>query len=268
MYGTSFTLRVPHRSASGVRSSPPRSWAAHFKERGSTLEYNLTHRERQILIRLLELSQQSKEHFEARIIDPDAAGPSRELARINFGGDGHSMELTKRDLRLLKDEGLIYFHWELPDRGTGRLSSRAFQAVGSNFHTAGASDAAALAAAASKRADVADEQAIALRFQKITTELVNLTRQLIDADEARAAEHEALSIAAELNKPTPDETVITRKTKGFVSRLSLTFSGTADLASKGEMIGEFGERLSAWLVALSIWTEWHAAHHAAPDPCA
>ena len=26
--------------------------------------------------------------------------------------------------------------------------------------------------------------------------------------------------------------------------------------------------LAAWLVALSVWTEWHAAHHAAPDPCA
>jgi hypothetical protein len=62
----------------------------------------------------------------------------------------------------------------------------------------------------------------------------------------------------------PDETIITRKTKGFVSRLSLTFSGTADLASKGEMIGEFGERLAAWLVALSVWTEWHAAHQLAP----
>ena len=49
--------------------------------------------------------------------------------------------------------------------------------------------------------------------------------------------------------------------------MSLTFSGTADLASKGGMIGEFGERLAAWLVALSVWTEWHAAHHAAPDPC-
>ena len=61
---------------------------------------------------------------------------------------------------------------------------------------------------------------------------------------------------------------ITRKTKGFVSRLSLTFSGTADLADKGEMIGEFGERLAAWLVALSVWTEWHAAHHEQPDPCA
>ena len=33
-------------------------------------EYNLTQRERQIVIRLLELSQQSKERFEARIVDP------------------------------------------------------------------------------------------------------------------------------------------------------------------------------------------------------
>ncbi len=97
---------------------------------------------------------------------------------------------------------------------------------------------------------------------------MNLTRELIDADEAQSADHEALSIAEELEKDKPDETIITRKTKGFVSRLSLTFSGTADLASKGEMIGEFGERLAAWLVALSIWTEWHATHHPAPDPCA
>jgi hypothetical protein len=89
---------------------------------------------------------------------------------------------------------------------------------------------------------------------------------LIDADEAQAAGHEARSIADELAKPQPDETIITRKTKGFVSRLSLTFSGTADLASKGEMIGEFGEQLAAWLVALSVWTEWHAAHRSNASP--
>jgi hypothetical protein len=234
------------------------------------LEYNLTQRERQILIRLLDLSQHSKEHFDARIVDSAAAGPARELARLDFGGggDAHSMELTKRDLRVLKDEGLIHFRWHLPDRGTGRLSSLAFQAVNSHFQHPGAEDAAATAAAARGLADIADERAIALRFQKITAELVTLTRELIDADEALAAEHEARSIAEELEKPAPDETILTRKTKGFVSRLSLTFSGTADLASKGERIGEFGERLAAWLVALSIWTEWHAAHHPAPDPCA
>ena len=231
-------------------------------------EYHLTQRERQIVIRLLELSQHSKEQFEARIVHPAATGPSRELARLDFGGVGHSMELTKRDLRVLKDEGLIHFRWHLPDVGSGRLSSLAFEAAGRNFRDPGTGDAAATAAAASKLAVVADEKAIALRFEKITAELVKLTRQLIDADEAQAAEHEALSIAEELKKVVPDETVITRKTKGFVGRLSLTFSGTADLASKGEMIGEFGERLAAWLVALSVWTEWHAAHHAPPDPCA
>ena len=129
--------------------------------------------------------------------------------------------------------------------------------------------AAATAAAAGRQAvALADEEAIALRFRKISAELVVLTRELIDADEAQSAEHEALSIAEELAKPRPDETVITRKTKGFVSRLSLTFSGTADLAAKGEPIGQFGERLAAWLVALSVWTEWHAAHHVPPDPCA
>ena len=230
------------------------------------LEYNLTQRERQIVIRLLELSQQSKEPFEARIVDPAATGPSRELVQLDFGGEDHSMELTKRDLRVLKDEGLIHFRWHHSDRGTGRLASLAFDAVNSNFHNRDSSDAAALATAASKLAVVADEEAIALRFQKITAEIVNLTRQLIDADEALAAKHEAISIAEELIKEVPDETIITRKIKGFVSRLSLTFSGTADLASKGEMIGEFGERLAAWLVALSIWTEWHAARHVAPDP--
>ena len=31
---------------------------------------------------------------------------------------------------------------------------------------------------------------------------------------------------------------------------------------------QYGERLAAWLVALSIWTEWHATHHPAADPCA
>jgi len=237
------------------------------------LQYNLTQRERQILIKLFELSRHSKDEFEAEIIDLAAAGPSSELARLDFGGKGQAMELTKRDLRTLKDEGFIHFRWDLPDRGMGRLTSRAFAAVGNNFHDAPADEAAALAAtaataaAARERAVIADEAAIMLRFQKITEELVTLTRQLIDADEALAAKHEALSIAEELGKDAPDETIITRKAKGFVSRLSLTFSGTADLASKGGMIGEFGERLAAWLVALSVWTEWHAAHHVAPDPC-
>jgi hypothetical protein len=244
------------------------------------LEYNLTQREREILIRVLELSQHSKEHFEAWLLNPTApAGPARELARLDFGGKDHWMEVTKRDLRLLKDEGLIHFRWHRPDRGTGRLSSLAFDAVENNFHASATDTATAAAtehatelaatelAAAVERSVVADKDAIALRFQKISAELVNLTRELIDADEALAAKHEALSIVEELNKAEPDETIITRKIKGFVSRLALTFSGTQDLASKGEMIGEFGERLSAWLVALSIWTEWHAAHHPALDPC-
>jgi hypothetical protein len=244
------------------------------------LEYNLTQRERQILVRLLDLSRHSKDHFEARLIDPTAAGPTSELARLDFGdgggggGAGHSMELTKRDLRLLKDEGLIYFKWHRPDRGTGRLSSLAFEAVGSNFRNADGDDAAAAVAATAAAlatttaAAVADEKAIALRFEKITAELVALTRQLIDDDEAQAAAHEARSIAQELGKDAADEAVVIRKIKGFVGRLALTFSGTADLASRGEAIGEFGERLAAWLVALSVWTEWHAAHHPAPDPCA
>jgi len=232
-------------------------------------DYNLTQRERQILVRLLELSRHSREHFDARLVDPAATGPAREVARLDFGGAGQSMELTKRDLRVLKDEGLIHFRWDAPTVGTGRLSSLAFRVVGSNFHDAASSvDAAAILAAAGKRALVADEEAISLRFQRISAQLVNLTGHLIDADEATATEHEARSIADELRKEVPDETIITRKAKGFVGRLALTFSGTADLASKGEMIGEFAERLAAWLVALSVWTEWHAAHHAAPDPCA
>ena len=230
-------------------------------------EYNLTQRERQILVRLLDLSRHSKEHFEARIVDPAATGPARELARLDFGGKGHSMELTRRDLRVLKDEGLIHFRWDSPDCGTGRLTGLAFKAVGTDFNDTDAGDAAALEAAAGRLAVIADEKAIALRFKKITGELVNLARELIDADEAQAADHEALSIAEELGKPEPDEAVITRKIKGFVGRLALTFSGTADLPEKGEMIGEFGERLAAWLVALSVWTEWHAAHNPVPDPC-
>src|SRR6185295_10512022 len=98
---------------------------------------------------------------------------------------------TKRDLRVLKDEGLIYFRWNRPDRGTGRLSSLAFEAVKSNFEDPDSVDAAATAAAASKMAVVADQHAIALRFQKITADLENLTHQLIDADEALAAKNEA-----------------------------------------------------------------------------
>ena len=125
------------------------------------------------------------------------------------------MELTKRDLRLLKDEGLVHFRWHTPDRGTGRLSSLAFDAVKNNFHDPANTDAAAVASTASDRAIIADEQAIALRFAKISAELVSLTRELIDADEALAAKHEALSIAEELAKEVPDETIITRKTKGF-----------------------------------------------------
>src|SRR5215212_219259 len=158
------------------------------------MEYNLTQRERQIIIQLVELSQHSKDHFEARIIDSAAVGPSCELARLDFGGQGHSMQVTKRDLRVLKDEGLIHFRWDLPDRGRGRLSSLAFEAVGSNFQSAELIDAAALAAAASKLAVVADEKAIELRFERITAELVMLADQLIDGDEALAAKHEARSI--------------------------------------------------------------------------
>src|SRR5436190_21573371 len=109
------------------------------------MEYNLTQRERQIIIQLVELSQHSKDHFQARIIDPAAVGPSRELARLDFGGEGHSMELTRRDLRVLKDEGLIYFRWHLPDQGTGRLSSLAFEAVNSQFHDSDSDDAATVA---------------------------------------------------------------------------------------------------------------------------
>ena len=232
------------------------------------LEYNLTQRERQIVVQLFELSQHTKDHFEARIVDPDGTGPSHELAQLDFGDKGQSMQLTRRDLRVLKDEGLIYFRWDLPKHGTGRLSTLAFDAVNTHFNTVKPTDAATAAAAAARLAIMADEAAIALRFEKLTEELVSLIGRLIDTDEALAARHEATSIAEELNKETCDETIITRKTKGFVSRLSLTFSGTADLAAKGEMIGEFGERLAAWMVALSIWTEWHAAHHVPPDPCA
>ena len=231
------------------------------------LDYNLTQRERQILLQLLTLSKHSKDNFEAKVIDSSAdEGPARELARLDFGGDGLSMELTKRDLRVLKDEGLIHFRWDLPDHGTGRLSSLAFDAETRNFRTEGAGDATALADAAGKLAVIADEKAIALRFQKISTELVDLARQLIDADESLAARHEARSIAEELEKDVPDEAVIIRKIKGFVSRLSLTFSGTVDLASKGALIGEFAERLAAWLVALSVWTEWHSAQRTPHDP--
>jgi hypothetical protein len=229
-------------------------------------EYNLTQRERQILIQLLDLSQHSKDFFEAKILNPDAAdGPNRELAQLDFGGNGLSMELTKRDLRVLKDEGLIYFRWDREGRGTGRLSSLAFEAVKSKFQAESAG-ASALADAADKLAARADEKAIVLRYQKITAELVSLARQLIDADEAMAAEHEARSIAEELAKESPDETITIRKIKGFVSRLSLTFSGTADLAEKGALIGEFAERLAAWLVALSVWTDWHTAHHPRQAP--
>jgi hypothetical protein len=227
------------------------------------MEYNLTHRDRQLLLQLVELSKHSMDHFEARIVAPDAAGPARELARLDFGGEGLSMELTRLDLRVLKDEGLIYFHWHQPNQGTGRLSNLAFEAVSSNFRSPGSDDAAVVAIAAGKAAIIADQKAIALRFARISTELVDLVRELIDADEAQSADHEALSIAEELAKPNPEETIITRKTKGFVSRLSLTFSGTADLAAKGARIGEFGERLAAWLVALSVWTEFLAAQRTA-----
>src|SRR5687768_11658483 len=100
------------------------------------LDYNLTQRERQLVIQLLELSKHSKEQFEANIVEADAVGPARELARLSFGPKGHSMELTRRDLRVLKDEGLIHFRWHLPNRGAGRLASLAFDAASSNFENA------------------------------------------------------------------------------------------------------------------------------------
>lgn len=87
------------------------------------LEHNLTQRERQILVRLLELSQHSNEQFEARPVDPAARGPSHEFARLDFGfgGDGQSMEIAERDLRLPKDEGLIHFRWH-PSRSRHRTA--------------------------------------------------------------------------------------------------------------------------------------------------
>jgi hypothetical protein len=91
--------------------------------------YNLTQHECQVLVRLFELSQHSDEDFEAEIIDMAATGPSGGLARLDFGGNGHAMELTTRDLRTLKHEGFIHFRWDLPDRGTGRLTSRALAAL-------------------------------------------------------------------------------------------------------------------------------------------
>lgn len=232
-------------------------------------EYNLTERERQLLIQLLDLSKHSRDRFEAWIVDPAAAtGPTRELARLDFGGEGLFMEMTKRDLRVLKDEGFIHFRWDQPNLGTGRLSSRAFVAVESEFQSIDPDAIAALAEASDKRAALADGSAIADRFQKITDDLVNFTNQLIDADEALSAKNEAISISDELRKETPDEAILIRKIKGFVSRLSLTFSSTGDLASKGATIGEFAERLAAWLVALSVWTEWHAAQHPSIDAAA
>src|SRR5688572_1841109 len=123
------------------------------------LEFNLSQRERQILIQLIDLASNSKEQFEARIADLAGFGPGRELARIPFGCGGASMSLTKRDLRLLKDEGLIHFHWHTADHGTGRLSSLGLDAVSRKFH-ANEADAAALALAADKRAVAADEAAI------------------------------------------------------------------------------------------------------------
>jgi hypothetical protein len=229
------------------------------------LEFNLTQRERQLLIHLCTLSGQSKADFDAEIADLATAGPGAELVRLRFAPKGPAMELTKLDLRVLKDEGFIHFHWNLPDSGTGRLTSHALAAVESNFH--GRPDSARAASAANDaRAAIADGKAIALRFEKITTELVDLARDLIDADESLVARQEARSIADELSKPAPDEAIITRKIKRFVTRLALTFSSTADLALKGEKIGQFGERLAAWLVALSLWTEWHAANHPPTTP--
>jgi len=70
--------------------------------------------------------------------------------------DHASVDATPDILRVLKDEGLIHFRWHLPDRGTGRLSSLAFQAVNSHFQHPGAEDAAATAAAARGLADIAD----------------------------------------------------------------------------------------------------------------
>src|SRR3954467_6949314 len=103
------------------------------------LDYNLTQRERQILIRLVALSRPVNGQFDARMLDSAGTGPSRELARIEFGAadaagsETRSIELTKRDLRLLKDEGFIHFHWNVSHEGTGRLTGRALAAVGSNF---------------------------------------------------------------------------------------------------------------------------------------
>jgi hypothetical protein len=122
------------------------------------MDYNLTQRERQIVIQLVELSRHSREYFIAQTLDPATVdGPARELARLGFGEGGATIDLTKRDLRLLKDEGLIHFRWDRPDRGRGRLSSIAFEAVSSNFGSGNPQASAAKATAAAARAVIADE---------------------------------------------------------------------------------------------------------------
>jgi hypothetical protein len=45
------------------------------------LEYNLTQRERQLVVQLLDLSQHSKDHFEARLVDPAAEAGRLPRAR-------------------------------------------------------------------------------------------------------------------------------------------------------------------------------------------
>ena len=87
------------------------------------LQYNLTQRERQILVKLYELSRHSKEEFEAEIIDLGAdAGPSAELARLDFGGKGCCREGIAAELKeIVGDTGGVYAEGLQPDSGESDL---------------------------------------------------------------------------------------------------------------------------------------------------
>jgi len=72
------------------------------------LDYNLTQRARQIIIRLLELSQNSKENFEARTVNPSAEG-----SITRFGASRFWRYRTEALIILLAEERGFQFMWRM-----------------------------------------------------------------------------------------------------------------------------------------------------------
>ena len=144
------------------------------------------------------VDRQSKEQFKARIVDPAAGRPVPRIGAARLRRRRHrradSMELTKRNLRLLKDEGPDPLPVAPPRPRDGPpVQPRVPGGRTVNFQRRPArQDAAATAAAAARGWPTSPtKRRSPCGSRRSRRSSSGLTRELIDADEALAAEHEA-----------------------------------------------------------------------------